>query len=123
MKVSLTNQESENLFFNALCNGLHYVSSYGLELDFNETEYQNNRKPNDSFEDVLMSMLRNGCTLTLNDIECEGEYTSTISLNDVHEKVSLTPTNHLMAAINENGDADTADVIIQSVFFGEIIFG
>jgi hypothetical protein len=29
----------------------------------------------------------------------------------------------LMDAVNENDDADTADAILQTVFYGEVIFG
>ena len=42
---------------------------------------------------------------------------------DVHERVQNTDTRHLLDAINEKDDADTADVILQSVFYGEVIFG
>jgi hypothetical protein len=75
------------------------------------------------FEDVLMEMLRMGKTLTMVDEEGEGDNNSTITLKDVHERVSNTPVRHLMDMINEDDDADTADVIIQTVFFNEIIFG
>jgi hypothetical protein len=37
--------------------------------------------------------------------------------------VSNTPIKHLMDAINENGDAITADVIIQTVFLNDVIYG
>jgi hypothetical protein len=46
-----------------------------------------------------------------------------ITLKDVHTKVAKTPLRHLMDAINENDDGDTADCIIQTVFYGEVIFG
>jgi hypothetical protein len=41
----------------------------------------------------------------------------------LHNKVQETPIEHLMDAINENDDAYTADVILQTVFYGEVIFG
>lgn len=123
MQVTLTTQESENLFLDALCNALGYVSGYGLELEFDNDHYQKVRKEGDCFEDVLMSILRDGGSLTLVDIECDGDYTNTITLKDVHDKVCNTPIGHLMHAINETGDADTSDVILQSVFFGEVVFG
>jgi RNase adaptor protein for sRNA GlmZ degradation len=70
-----------------------------------------------------MQILRDGNKITLVDIGCEGEYTRSVTLADVHERVALTPASHLLDMINENDDACTADVVIQSVFFEDIIFG
>ena len=64
-----------------------------------------------------------GGTLTLIDHEYGGEYTKSIKLADVHERVANTPLNHLMDMIEERDDAVTADCIIQSVFYNEVIFG
>ena len=57
------------------------------------------------------------------DHECDGEYTRSISIKDVHERVSKTPIRHLMDMINEDGDAVTSDVVLQTVFFEDVIFG
>ena len=144
MKVVLTEQESREYFFNALCNGLGYVQSgYGISLEFDEKDYDNARQilkdksvnehpsigyyPNSdvrvSYEEVLMEILVLGGTLTMVDEENEGEYNSTITIKEVYERVSETPIRHLVDMINETDDAVTADVIIQQVFFNEIIFG
>ena len=132
MKIVFTPTEAENLFYDALCNALNYVESgYDLELVYSDTDYntaksnlkaQNGDNIGICYEDILMQILRDGNRLELkdNDAEC---YTRSITLDDVHEKVSLTPIEHLLDAINENGDASTGDCIIQSVFFGEVIFG
>jgi hypothetical protein len=129
MKIILEKNEAEEIFFNAMCNGLGYVTGYDLELDFDESEYkaaatklkENGTSP--CFEDVLMQILRDGGSITLEDIGCEGEYTKSITLADVHERVALTPTSHLMDMINENDDACTADVVLQTVFFEDVVFG
>jgi hypothetical protein len=133
MEIMLTPQESEEYFYNALCNGLGYVSSYGISLDYSDEDYADAKKklgverPDffPCFEDVLMEMLRMGYSLIMVDDEGDGdeENNSTITLKDVHEKVSKAPVRHLMDMINENDDAETADVIIQQVFFNDIIFG
>lgn len=126
MKVILTPQESEELFETALCNGLGYIESgYDLELTYKKKDYNSARDKLTSpcYEDVLMQLLRDGKSLTLVDHGCEGEYTSTITLSDIHERVQTTNIRHLMDAINENGDAVTADVILQQVFYKETIFG
>jgi hypothetical protein len=69
-----------------------------------------------------MEILRLGGKLVLVDEE-NGMGDKAITLKDVHTKVAKTPLRHLMDAINENDDGDTADCIIQTVFYGEVIFG
>lgn len=131
MEIKLTPQESEEYFYNALCNGLGYVSNYGVSIDYSDEEFADAKTKLGkespgvflAFEDILMEMLRMGKTLTMVDEEGEGDNNSTITLKEVHERVPNTPTRHLMDMINENDDADTADVIIQQVFYNEIIFG
>lgn len=127
MTIKLTPRESEIYFYNSLCNG-HQIANYGLHLDYDETEYKQaaDRIKAEGFspclEDVWMEILKGGGTLTLIDEE-NGEEPSAIKLTDVHERVQNTPLRHMMDAINENDDGDTADVILQTVFYGDIIFG
>lgn len=131
MTIVLTPQESEEMFHTALCNGLDYVAGgYGLNFKYNKSQYHEARaklapEGNESvcFEDVLMEMLRMGFKLTLVDEVGDGAYTSEIGLSEVHSRVQTAPINHLMAMANKTDDAETADVIIQTVFFNEIIFG
>ena len=127
MKVTLEHHEAENIFHTALCNG-HGLSYCGLEITYNQEEYKNakeslqERGESICLEDVWMNILRRGGTLTLIDNE-SGEDPSTITLQDVHAKVQDSPIQHLMDAINETDDGTTAEVILQSVFYGEVIFG
>lgn len=127
MKILLTAQESEQIFYNSLCNG-HQIAYYGLQLEYDEKEYDRAKKrlvkkgESPCLEDVWMEILRGGGTLTLVDEE-NGMDASTINLQDVHDKVQLSDFRHLLDAINEEDDGDTADVILQSVFYGEVIFG
>ena len=127
MKIELTNQESETYFHNALCNGLHYISDYGLELTYSEIDYiaaaERLKVTTEAcYEDVLMEILRGGGKLKLVDNE-GGEDDAVITLQDVHVRVSKTQMNHLMNMINEEDDAITADVILQTVFLNDIVYG
>lgn len=124
-EIKLSPEKSEEYFYNALCNGLSYMSGYGLRLDFSEIEYKisRNKLTSPCLEDVFMQMLRDGYKLTLIDEECEGEYTRSIGLKEVHDRVQKTDASSLINVANENDDADTADAILQTVFFEDIIFG
>ena len=52
-----------------------------------------------------------------------GDMDSIISLEQVHERVSKAPADSIMAMINEEDDAITADDILQTVFWEEVLFG
>lgn len=125
MKITLTPQESEEYFLNAMCNGLAYVQRYGLGLDYEQKDYTEAKEKltNPFYVDVFMQILRDGNRLTMVDVEGEGDMTRSICLQDVHERVQNTPHEHLMDMVDENDDCITADVILQSVFFSDIIFG
>lgn len=124
MEIILTHKESEEYFHNALCNSLEYIQDYGLELFYKKNEYHSAKLKleNPCYEDVLMQILKDGNKLTLIDLE-DGYYTKSISIDDVHNRVQKTPIRFLMDMINQNDDAETGDVVIQSVFFEDIIFG
>ena len=130
MKIILSPEESEKYFYNALCNGLDYVcSGYNLLFHVNPKAYNqaksilwnSSNKETICYEDILMQVLKDGNKLTLIDEESEESWF--ITLDDVHKKVSEAPADHLMDMVNGNDDAVTADVILQSVFIGEVMFG
>ena len=129
MNINLTHEESESHFYNAICNGLGELRYYDLELDYEAKEYKaakqqlNTKQPDTQacWEDVLMEMLRSGNTLWIVDQNDDERHPITLDL--VHERVQQTPVNHLMNAINENDDATTADCIIQTVVYGDVIYG
>lgn len=129
MKITLTPQESEGFFYNSLCNALDYIQGYGIVLKTKQDQYETakqalkNKGDTPCYEDVLMEILRQNGKLKLKDIEGEGAMDAEITLADVHERVQQTPLTHLVAMINETDDAETADAIIQTTFYKEIIFG
>jgi hypothetical protein len=130
MEIKLSEKESEEYFYNSLCNGLGYFQGNGLELRYEKDDYKaakqklaENRETPVCFEEVLMEILREGKSIMAIDDECDGEYTRTITLKEVHERVQNTPADHLLDMVNETDDASTADVILQTVFFNEVIFG
>jgi len=129
MTILLTPQESETYFHNALCNGLGEMRYYGLSLEVDGKAYKKakaklHKEYNSTcYEDVLLQILKDGGTLTMVDDECDGEYTRSITIKNIHDRVAMTPLSHLMDMVNEQDDATTGEVILQSVFYEEVIFG
>lgn len=130
MEITLTKEESEKYFHNALCNGLGQMGGYGLQFDYEAADYAKAKKRLQAkgqtgicLEDVFMEILRMGKKLSFKDIEGDGDYDRSITLKDVHDRVQKTTPHHLVDMIDENDDADTADIILQTVFFEEVIFG
>ena len=76
MKLILNAAESEEYFYNALCNGLGYIcSGYGLELHVKDKDYKAAKEKLLKeataaktglvcYEDVLMQVLKDGNKLT-----------------------------------------------------------
>lgn len=126
--INLTDEQCEEIFYNALCNGLGYISGYGLKLCYNKEQYEAAKQSiakegvTTCYEDVLMQILRQGGFLRMRDIE-GSEEPKTIKMQDVHSGVRKSDPYYVMEFINEEDDADSADAIIQTVFFGEVIFG
>jgi len=130
MTIKLSNAKAEEIFFNALCNGLGQLgwnSMYGLQLDIDPNHYRDARSQLGSddvcFEDVLFKMLKLGYPLPFKDDEYDGTYDAHVTLQDIHERVPTAPSYLLDDMLTGNDDACTADGILQWVMYNEIIFG
>ena len=124
MEIRFTKEEAQGIFLDALCNGLGYISGYGLDLDYKKEDYKSAKAncKGSSYEDVLLQILLDGNSLTIIDEEDEDNI-NTITIQDVYDRISSVPFDHLSDMINGNDDATTADVILQTIFFNEIIYG
>ncbi len=146
MKIILDNNEAEQFFHSALANIGGIFNGYGMCLDCTNKDYHKaktslqkkidageipigmykpinkDEKPEICREDVWVEILRLGGKLKMIDEENEGEYTRTITLQDLYERINKVPLRHISDMVNENDDAYTADAILQTVFFEDIIF-
>lgn len=124
MEIKFTKEEAQGIFLDALCNGISYISGYGLDLDYKKEDYKQAKAncKGSSYEDVLLQILLDGNSLTIIDEEDEDNI-NTITIQDVYDRISSVPFDHLSDMINGNDDATTADVILQTIFFNEIIYG
>jgi hypothetical protein len=130
MKIILEKTEAETIFYDSLCNGMDYISGYGLTFDYSKNDYtkakaelvKEGKEGSICREDVWMKILKIGGKLTFID-EDEGEYTRSITIEDVYENINLVDAQTILDVLNENGDAGHADIIIQTIFYKEVIFG
>jgi hypothetical protein len=133
MEIKLTNQEKEEIFYNALCNavGTGYMDGYGIEMECDRSQYKSSKehllemepKKYICYEDVLMQVLRDGGELTFIDHEGEGEMTRSITLQDVYERMDKVPHRAIVNYSNLQDDVEDADIVLQTIFFEEVIFG
>lgn len=125
--IILTNEQSEEIFGNAMCNaiGTNYWEGYSIRVITDGEQYKKAQQDlvNPAWEDILIQILKNGGHLEVRDDDGYGEILASIKLEDVHEKVSKAPQWALLQVLEETDDVITADVILQTVFFGEIVYG
>ena len=123
MKITFTHEEAQQHFLSAMCNGLGYITDYDLDIRYKKEDYSNAKEKLESpcWEDVLLQILIDGNSLSLYD--GNDDVTHTITIQDVYNRLPETPMRHLMDMVNQQDDAVTADVILQTIFLGEVIYG
>jgi hypothetical protein len=128
-RIELTKEKFTDLLYLSLCDGLHYFSSYGLTIDYNDEDYAKAKRcfnvENDNlgicWEDVLIKMLELKLPISIIDEET-GEYNVALDIDELYSNVHLVPLHNLVNIIDENYDAEDCDAFLQSVFFKEIVF-
>ncbi|VDM07209.1 unnamed protein product [Wuchereria bancrofti] len=131
MKIVLTEQEKQDIFYNALCDGAGYIQGYGIRIGYDNDDYSTARDNLQSknptnvwcWEDVLMEVLKTGKPLKIEDIEGEGENDKTITLQDMYDNIETVPPATILNMVNEEYDATDADTVLQHCFYRELIFG
>jgi len=127
MKIQLEKQEALDIFHTSLCNvyGTGYFNGYGLEFIWDEDEYKKAKENLQSpcFEDVILQIIKDGGTLGVLDHECDGEYNAHINEAIILDRMDQVPPQRLLNIINEEDDIDDADAVLQTLLYGEVIFG
>jgi len=132
MKIILNDNEVKHIIHDAFCNG---TGVYGtLELTYRDVDYKEakealkkNKEPawflNGSIEDIWIKMLDMGKTLYLVDMESMEK--EAFNYESIKEKLSADNehmTKMIMESLAEEGDADTADNLMQYMVYGDIIY-
>ena len=116
----------EDIFVTALEGG----SNYWYFLSSNATKLIRDAVPKSEdpyLSTAILKAIERGVDVPINDAEHEDEVIGTISLKTMQERLQKLSrsanSDALMAHIKEEGDADTADIVLQYLAFGEIVFG
>jgi hypothetical protein len=119
-------QVLEDIFVTALEGG----SNYWYYLSEEATKLIRNAVPKSEdpyLSTAILKAIEKGVDVPINDAEHEDEVIGTISLKTMQERLQKLSrsanSDALMAHIKEEGDAETADVVLQYLAFGEIVFG
>ena len=126
-----TKERLNKIIHDCLCDGLHYFGGYGIDIGYDKEEYKkakeqlvSKEKTDVCFEDVIMRILINGGELKFTDVEGDGDNDSSLRLTEeTYNKFRKIPNDRLLNVIKEEYDADDADVVVQTLVYGEILFG
>ncbi len=132
MKIILNDNEVKHIIHDAFCNS---TGVYGaLEITYDDVDYEEakkalkeNKEPSlfgsGCIEDVWLKMLEMGKTLYL--VDTESMEKEAFNYESVKEKLS-SGDEHLakmiMESLEEEGDADTADNLLQYMVYGDIVY-
>ncbi len=128
--ITLTDEFKKEIIYNSLCNGLSQVCSYyDLQWDVFDDFYSDAKKelkeekPNETIciEDILLRVLENGKSIKIVDLE--NDEIHYLRLKDAFFKMDKLPLWVVDSFLNETDDSDSADVVLQTCIFGEVIFG
>ena len=123
IEIKFSEQRSLELFKDALSNGLSYLRGYDIVESYSNIEYRQAKEKlgNPFYEDVLVQILEDGGSI--NFVDYESDSINTIHLEDVINNMPKVPLNTLLEVLNDMGDAISYDVILQTIIFGEVIYG
>jgi hypothetical protein len=118
----------ENVFVTAIEGG----SNYWYYLSTRAVTAVRNKVPKN--EDpylataILKAVLDHNVVVPINDAENEGDVLGCISKNTLQERLQKLAGDEgckwaLNNELNDNGDADSSDVVFQYIVMGEVVYG
>lgn len=127
-EVKITKQYETNDLVDLLSTAMVGCAYWCSQLDYEASEYKEakerlieNGNSNICFEEVLVEMLESGKSLYFIDAEDADEMYE-LTLEQLLNGIELNAEQRPHDCDLENGDAITADCIIQFALFGEVVF-
>lgn len=132
MKITLTTDEKLSMVYEALTTDLPYFRDYGICISYDRTKYREaqealtyNKKNNETVcvEDVWLELIKT-VGITFCDID-EGidNVDFNMALINNNSKWEKIPLNIIDSFVSENYDANDADILMQYLLYGEVVFG
>jgi hypothetical protein len=127
LEIELDREVLEDIFVTAIEGGSNYW--YFLSEDAVKRIRQVVRKSDEPYIAVAMfkAVLDHGVAIPINDVENEEDIVGWISIETMQERLqALLKSGEkwaLEAHMEENGDADSADVVFQYLAMGEVVYG
>jgi hypothetical protein len=127
LEIELNREVLEDIFVTALEGGSNYW--YFLSEDAVKRIRQVVRKSDEPYIAVAMlkAVLDHGVAIPINDVENEEDIVGWISIETMQERLQALLNSGekwaLEAHMEENGDADSADVVFQYLAMGEVVYG
>jgi hypothetical protein len=127
LEIELNREVLEDIFVTALEGGSNYW--YFLSEDAVKRIRQVVRKSDEPYMAVAMlkAVLDHGVAIPINDVENEEDIVGWISIETMQERLQALLNSGekwaLEAHMEENGDADSADVVFQYLAMGEVVYG
>lgn len=120
-----TVEEMLAVVHSCLCSGLPILATSGVELEYDDLHYAEARaalkEPDPCIEDVQVQMLRTGQSLFF--IDTENDEAVELNLELIQKNWSKARPKDLLDYINEDYDAQTSENIMQTLLYGEVVFG
>ena len=127
LEIELNREVLEDIFVTAIEGGSNYW--YFLSEDAVKRIRQVVRKSDEPYIAVaiLKAVLDHGVAIPINDVENEEDIVGWISIETMQQRLQdLYNSDNRWAIerhINEEGDADSADVVFQYLAMGEAVYG
>lgn len=121
LKTIISREVLENIFVTAIEGG----SSYWAEIPENEIEvvYANSKNGKAFSERLLEAVYDNGVNINIYDAENPDDILGTLSKSTMQQRLDECPYWALRQEMDEQGDAESSDVVFQCLVMGEVIFG
>ncbi len=133
MDLNATREEKMKVVYDCLIDGLPFFGAYGLEMDYNDNEYdaakaalQAVNGPDVCREDIWVEIVKSGGSLVFSDIENDGEEVGKLNLDSIDKnwpKLLSQLPKIVGRYLAEDYDAGDTDCIIQVLIFGEVVYG
>jgi hypothetical protein len=123
IKTIISREVLENIFVTAIEGGSNYWY-YIPESEVEKIEDDANGIWGKSFSERLFEVVYDkGIDIDIYDIENPDDILGTLSRSTMEERLNACPSWALRLEMEEQGDANSSDVVFQCLTMGEVIFG